>query len=230
MFRTLLGASAALAITTVSASAAVFTYDLTDNGTSGFTTNGAGYNYGLRLDGYKGDGVDPQMIFSFSTAAGGSGATLQYDDVNGVVQIKGQMRRSLANDVFGDVWDVFYQIVGVDNYGAAGSGMFIDTSGTGGGSISDGTNTLSLGAKARGTDYFLLTDDSSRDDGTADLTGEGWVNTSSIWMTTNDFLFNADLADTDPNGNLPPVPLPATGLLLVAALGGLGAMRRRKTA
>ena len=82
---------------------ALFTYDLTDNGTSVFTTNGSGYNYGLRLDGYKGDGVDPQMIFSFSTASGGSGATQQYDDVSGVVQISGQMRRSLANDGFGDV-------------------------------------------------------------------------------------------------------------------------------
>ena len=121
-------------------------------------------------------------------------------------------------------------MTGVTNVNGSGSGQFIDRLGMGTGTISLGGTTYDLGATARGTDFFLLTDNSDRADGTADLTSEGWVNTSSIWMTTNDFLFNADLNRIDPNGELSAVPLPAPGLMLIAALGGLGVMRRRKKA
>lgn len=40
--------------------------------------------------------------------------------------------------------------------------------------------------------------------------------------------YNFDGTTDGTNTDLTPVPLPASGLLLVAALGGLGAMRRRK--
>jgi len=230
-------AATAFGIAAQTASAAVFTYELSDNGTGELSE--FGYSYGLRLDSYIGMDVpevapvlpvyqdgeggndpveyddDSRMVFSFDAGD----ATLTYDDVAGTVLIKGTMVRSLANNMLGKVWEVVYTMTGVTN---AGYGMFISENDSGSGSISNGDNNFALGAKDRDGEYFLLTDTSDRYDNTPGvIVGEGWVNTRSA-DCCDDFLFNAELVEVSA------VPLPAAGWMLIAAVGGMGAMSRRK--
>ncbi len=205
------------------ATAAVFTYDLSDNGTAGFSNNGHLYSYGLRLDSWRGmdymltnDYTDSMMIFSFDAGS----STLVYDDVAGTARIEGTMRRSLADGSFGDVATLSYEMSGVDN---VGYGQFVDRSTTGTiGTLSYGGFDISLGRKDRRGDYFLLTDSSNREDDTGLMVGEGWVNYFANTGCCDDFLFNAELVDVSQ------VPLPAAGWMLIAAVGGVGAMARRK--
>lgn len=70
----------------------------------------------------------------------------------------------------------------------------------------------------------------TNDPGLAELTGLNLISDSfTFWVArTNDAVGKADgaLAGID----VAPVPLPASSLMLLAALGGMGAMRRRKKA
>ena len=205
----------AISFAATASSAATFVYDLLDNPDGAETVNG--YDYGLRLD-------DSNMFFSFEN---GASATLTYDDVALTAVISGTMVESLgfAGDnttrVFGDTWTLSYTMDGLTDLSG---GQFLDETGNGSGSISFNGTTISLGSKSRPDGvFFYLTDDSNRDPNPNDevLVGEGWVGGSG----TQDFLF---LAELNNGGDLPDIPLPAAGWMLIAGLGGLGALRRRR--
>lgn len=216
----------ALALSASVASAATFTYDIFDNADGGLTSSG--YSYGLRLDERGTDGE--RFILSFEGGQdSGVGAQLKYDDTNGIVQIMGTMTQSFSDGTFGGVWNVFYQMLDVVN---DGEGQFIDRAGQGFGWVVNGDTRYELGAKSRGNgDFFYLRDPSktNRDDPTSPerFVGEGWVNFESM-NCCNDFLFTVDNRIENENEELTPVPLPAAGWMLIAAVGGLGAMKRRK--
>ena len=210
-----------MAISATAATSATYVYDLFDNPDGSETGNG--YDYGLRLD-------DSNKFFSFEN---GASATLSYDDVAKTAEISGTMRESLGFDtdgatrLFGTLWTVSYTM---DMLTDLGGGLFLDETGNGSGSISETGTSISLGAKARGDGvYFYFTEDSNRDPNTNDelYVGEGWVGGSG----TQDFLFlgelNEDISIDLPT--TPQVPLPAAGWMLIAGLGGLGAMRRLRS-
>ncbi|MEM9638532.1 MAG: VPLPA-CTERM sorting domain-containing protein [Pseudomonadota bacterium] len=193
------------------ASAAVYNFSLGDNPDG--TETSKGYDYGLRLDYYG-------KFFSFDN---GSDATLSYDSTNGVASITGTMRESLGYNadkterLYGDLWTVSYVMTGLTDLGG---GAFEDTVGNGSGTITLGDMSLSLGAKSDGSTYFTLDDDGYRLPKGSDLfSGRGWVDPKPGLRGANDFLFTAEIAI---------MPVPAAGWLLIAGLGGLGALRRRQ--
>ena len=199
-------AAAITSLSAVSATASVWVYDLLDH-PDGHLVASQGHAYGLRLDAYD-------RVFSFEN---GGAAQLAYDDVANTVTIAGSMIESLGGNTFGSLATVSYTINNVTN---AGAGEFVVGNPGGSGSI-DGIN---LGAAADGagnTFYFL--DNGYRLAGqNSGFVGRGWVQKDP---GANDFLFQATLNRTD-SQNLPPIPLPAAGWMLIAGLGGLGAMRR----
>ena len=216
----------ALAFSASAASAATFTYDIFDNADGGLTSSN--YSYGLRLDERRTD--SEYFILSFEGDENSDvGAQLKYDDTNGIVQIMGTMTQSFSDGTFAGVWEVFYQMLDVTN---DGEGQFIDEAGHGFGYVKNGDTTYELGAKSRSSgDFFYLRDPSKtgRDDPNYPerFVGEGWVNFEST-RCCNDFLFTVDNRIKNIDEELTPVPLPAAGWLLIAAVGGLGAMKRRK--
>ena len=198
-----------LGLTTSSAGAATFTYDLFDHPDGG----AAAFDYGLRLDFYG-------RFFSFNN---GSDATLIYDDVAATATITGTLRESLGNGVFGDLWTIAYSFSGLDDLAG---GAFQSLNGSGSGSISLGALSLALGAASNGTNYFELDDDGHRLAGhpgfeSNTFVGRGWVDPQANARGANDFLFVAEIS---------PVPLPAGAWLLISSLFGLGILRRRQRA
>ena len=193
------------------AQAATFTFSLSDHG---FGNMAATYDYGLRLDREA-----PPRFFSFEN---GASATLVYDDVAGTALISGTVREHLGrdinnNEVFGDLWNLNYALTNLIDLGG---GAFEDRSGLAMGSVSLNGDVLSLGSAANNAgQYFIFADDGHRIPGDdSSFVGRGWVQKDP---GANDFLFSASLVS---------MPLPAGAWLLLAGIGGLGAMKRRQRA
>lgn len=206
-----LAAAMVLGLGVAQASAAVYTYDLSDHPNATFASK---YDYGLRLDRYK-------SFFSFNN---GASAQMVYDSDAGTATIKGTMIRSKGNGVFGSLWDVVYTMTGLTDMG---DGTFLDENGKGTGSISStvSTATYALGAKAnRWGKYFVFLDDGNRlaGDPGEGLVGRGWVKDTDC---CNDFLFRAELVPGSPGGV---VPLPAAAWMLLSGVAGLGVISRRR--
>ena len=208
-------AAGAISLAGAAAHAATFTYDLLDHGYGNMAHT---FDYGLRLD-----RETPDRFFSFEN---GAAATLVYDDVDLTATISGSMREHLGRDqnnmeVLGELFTISYKITGVTDMG---DGQFVDYSGTGTGSIFRGNDVLALGAAANNAlEYFIFKGDGHRLPNDSDThVGRGWVQKNP---GANDFLFQASLR---PDDNVPPVPLPAAGWMLIAGLAGLGLMGRRK--
>lgn len=228
-FLSIAAAGATAVVLVTSAQAATYFYGLGDHPDGNMS---ATYDYGLRLD-----REDPDRFFSFgapvdtiaSPTASDFSAFLLYDDVAGTVSMRGTMVESIAGGGTGGTYRLEYDIAGVTNTGPLGSGLFSDFSGTGIGSLSNATESFALNADSRpGGEFFVFGLGSRNFNG---ITGEGWVGQDQGEAKPNDFLFTAILlGDTPPPGNpLNPVPLPAAGWMLIAGLGGMFAMRRRKT-
>lgn len=187
--------------------AATYTYTLGDHSDG----SKSDYDYGLRLD----DAIGGARFFSFSSGD----ATLTYNDTQRDASITGTVDESDGMGGFLGSFAIHYALTDLDDLGG---GFFRDTTGTGSGSI-DGNI---LGSHAFGGKFFELNNDGHRlPEG--NIEGRGWVNHPGQ-NCCNDFLFTATGGLTGPNPT--PVPVPAAGLLLLAGLGGLGALRRlRKT-
>lgn len=159
-------------------------------------------------------------FFSFSN---GNGATLVYDDVAGAAEISGAVRESLYGKIDGGLFNISYTMSDLTDLG---SGSFLDDAGNGTGYVADATTTLSFGAAANPSGLFLVfaLDDPALPDYGADVggahVGHGWV---QKMPGANDFLFTGTPA-------VAPVPLPAAGVMLLAGLGALGALRRFRAA
>lgn len=200
-----IGAGVVGLMVATSASAAIYTYTLGDHPDRGVSA----YDYGLRLD----DAAGGPRFFSFSSGA----ATLSYNDTAGIATISGFMDESDGLGGFLGTYAINYSMNLLDDLTG---GFFRDTTGTGSGSI-DGNV---LGSKASNGVYFELNNDGHRLPA-GNIEGRGWVNNPGTGCC-NDFLFTATGGVTTPGPT--PVPVPAAGLLLLAGLGGLGVMRRRR--
>ena len=215
-------------VVATSAHATTFVYGLGDHPDGNKSDD---YNYGLRLD-----REDPDRFFSFGpsveTIANPTlsrfSAYLIYDAFENTVTMRGEMTESLQSGGIGGTYTLTYTIRGVANIGALGSGHFRDSSGSGMGSLTNGTETFDLGADSRSDGaYFIFGTDSRSYSG---ITGEGWVGQLSGQDKPNDFLFTATFIGNTPPGQDDPTvtPLPAAGWMLLAGLGGIGLMRRRR--
>lgn len=232
MFSKFAGIALALSLSLVATAgqATTFNYVLDDHPFGGLTNAGSGgssnYKYGLRLDNaIRDDGMmtnDGRKVFSFGL---GSGAFLTYNDDTGTARIFGDMvlNDSMGNPIGPDsVFQVDYQMTGLTNL-AGTPGFFSDGTGAGSGTISNGSVTYLLGAKADGGLFFEFDDDGYRIPGNnTAIVGRGWVDPKNGLGGANDFLFTAISA--------PPgvIPLPAAGWMLIAGVAGLGYVGRRK--
>ncbi len=204
-------AALAVGLSTAAANAATYTYNLNDHPG---TAHAATYDYGLRLD-YAG------KYFSFGN---GASAQLIYDDVAKTASIVGTMVESLGNGAFGGAWNISYTMSGLKDLGG---GFFKEKNGSGSGSISLGSDSLALGAKANtwGTYFWLKPNGHRLTNDTTSVVGAGWVDPQSGLGGANDFLFTASLDDSGAGAS---VPLPAAGWMLLSGLLGLGAAARRR--
>lgn len=188
------------------ASSATYTYNLDSN--SG----------GLRLD--------SQDLLLWLTDA--TSAQLVYDDVASTAVISGTMVEKISDvpgadffdrlysNVFGtDLWTVNYTYTGVTDLGA---GTFEVTTPTGSGTVMNGDGSVTHGlfasSNAAGLYFSLIPDVNDT------VIGSGWVNASALPAgSADDFLFT---------GTLAVMPLPSSAMLILAGLGGLALMRKRK--
>ncbi len=203
-------AALAVGLSTAAANAATYTYNLNDHPYGAYA---ATHDYGLRLD-YAG------KFFSFGN---GASAQLIYDDVAKTASIVGTMVESLGNGAFGGAWNISYTMSGLKDLGG---GFFKEKNGSGSGSLSLGSDSLALGAKANtwGTYFFLKPTGHRLPNDNTSIAGAGWVNPEGA-TGANDFLFTASLDDGGDGGA---VPLPAAGWMLLSGLLGMGAAARRR--
>ncbi|MFL4471981.1 VPLPA-CTERM sorting domain-containing protein [Tateyamaria armeniaca] len=205
-------AVAAISLTTATVThATTYVYQLADHPNGGLAGT---YDYGLRLD----RETPSPRFFSFGN---GASATLSYDSVNLTATMSGTMVESLGNGSTGATYSFSYTMDGLTDIG---NGGFIDTTGNGSGSVIGagvGMTDLLLGAAAKGSapyvgEYFRFGLDALADRAFTGFEGTGWVQSKP---GANDFLFTATLVTT---------PLPGAAWMLLAGVGGLGLMRRRK--
>ena len=205
-------AAAAIAFTTTTASqAATFVFQLGDHPDGNAA---ASFDYGLRLD----REVPDPRFFSFSNGD----ATLTYNDVTGEAVIAGTVVESLEGLISGASFAISYSLTGLTDLGGGG---FVDTAGNGSGFVfgaGEGGSDIELGTAIRTAgvfegEYFRFGLDQLPGRPFTGFEGTGWVQTDP---GSNDFLFTAVPVS---------VPLPAAGLMLLTAVGGIGAVRRRKT-
>ncbi|MEM6759927.1 MAG: VPLPA-CTERM sorting domain-containing protein [Pseudomonadota bacterium] len=197
-----------------------FTYQLSDHPDGGQSGN---FDYGLRLDREV-----PPMFWTFDN---GSNVILEYDVSEQEARLTGSIFRSLGVGVTGAEYTLRYILTGVTDLGG---GFFVQETPASAGSLTlvgpttatDTQAVISLGTASNGSYFFEFDDDGHRLNNSNGIAGRGWVQSNP---GANDFLFTGTLIPP-PNNNPNPVPLPAAGWMLIAGMGGLVAMRRRKTA
>ncbi|WP_299729993.1 VPLPA-CTERM sorting domain-containing protein [uncultured Tateyamaria sp.] len=189
------------------AQAATYTYNLADHPDGNQRGN---FDYGIRLDG-------AQPSARFFTFGNGSAAQLTYNDTTFEATLSGSVFESTGVGTVGNAYTLSYTLSGLTDLGG---GFFVQETANSSGTLTLGTEVISLGTSSNGSYYFKFANDGHRLGSSTGIAGRGWIASSP---GSNDFLFTASLSDTSP------VPLPAAGWLMIAALGGLGAMRRRKT-
>ena len=198
--------------------AATFVYDLSDHPSGNQAGN---FDYGLRLD-----KENPDLFITFDN---GSAATLEYDDVALTATISGTVFQSTGVGTTGDAYTLRYTMTDLTDLGGGFFEQRTANASTGTLTLnSDPSQVISLGSEALNGVFFRFADDGHRLPGnpSTGIVGRGWVGQDAGQEKPNDFLFTATL---DPNGNTPPpVPLPAAGWMLLAGIGGMAAMRRRK--
>ena len=197
-----------------------FTYQLSDHPDGNQRGN---FDYGRRLD-----RESPPMFWTFDN---GSDVKLEYDVSEATAIMSGSIFRSTGVGTTGAEYVLRYTLTNVTDLG---DGFFVQETANSSGTLTlvgpttqqDTQAVISLGTASNGTYYFEFDDDGHRLTDPDGLAGRGWVQSDP---GANDFLFTGTLIP--PPGNDPdPVPLPAAGWMLIAGLGGLVAMRRRKTA
>ena len=248
MMKMALATSAFAAVLATGASAATIDYDLFDHPDG---ANAGFAEYGIRLDTIG-------LYFSFDNPEEDQ-ATLSIDVDNQSARMYGDvLANSQANDDEG-VWTIDYYWTGVTINDAV-NGYFTSLAGGYGTLTDGfttyyldgmGVNDPNYGYNFQfGEDHRLSQED--LDNGFGPAEGWGWINVGVMseecevnyqvatdvrepcieWRGkdgANDFLFTAQLGggDDNPNGE---IPLPAAGWMLLAGVGALRVMRKKKAA
>lgn len=186
------------------------------------------YDYGLRLEYVAGNSAG--SYWSFEDLSNNSMVTLDVDVAGGTGSVSGSMRYNLDDSI----WTLDLAMTGVTSLASIGAGADSFGATTYSGTLSNGTTTYALGGKAKdvkGTGYqwTYFSSDPGDAGGSTDFRGPnisaGWigsVNGNTTMNTgTNDFIGTMVAAPT-------PVPVPATGLLLLSSFAAFGFMRRRR--
>lgn len=190
---------------TTSVHATVFNYRLLDHGGGGL-----GPDYGLRFD-YLGLANN-----TFSVEKAGANVHLVFDDVAKTASINGQV----SHNGLGGLFDLTYTLTGIQNLSGGGftatggsgnlSGVVPGMPGTTVNQDFDGKQNGSSIASILAFDGHRINNDSS--------TGvfRGWI-VNENRPCCNDFLVQVT-----------PVPLPATLVLFLTGIAGLGVVARRR--
>ena len=187
--------------------AATYIYDLADHPDG---SKRGSYDYGLRLDAAT---PNPR----FFTFGNGSSVQLSYDDIALTATLSGSVFESTGVGTVGNAYTLSYTMSGLTDLGG---GFFVQKTSNSGGTLTLGTEVITLGTSSNGDHYFKFANDGHRLGTPNGIAGRGWV---ASGPGANDFLFTAAVSD------ISPVPLPAAGWMLIAGLGGLAGLRRRKT-
>ena len=201
-----------------------FTYNLHDHPNGSESDN---FDYGIRLD-----REDPNHFFTFGS---GSNAILEYDVDKATAILSGSVFRSTGVGTTGAEYTLSYTLTGVRDLGG---GFFVQETANSFGSLDlvgpttddDPQATLRLGTASNGSYYFKFANDGHRlasdgSDAADGISGRGWVQSDD---GPNDFLFTGSLATPNENDDPTVAPLPAAGWMLLAGIGGIGLMRRRR--
>ncbi|MEO0668764.1 MAG: VPLPA-CTERM sorting domain-containing protein [Pseudomonadota bacterium] len=204
-------AAALVAIASTAAHATTFIYDLDDHPDGG---ESGSFDYGVRLDNV----TSSPRFFTFDPTLGSS-AQLTYDDVALSATLTGTVYESTGVGTVGNPYILNYRLDGVTDLGG---GFFEQRTVQSGGTLTFGSEIITLGTAASSGIFFKFANDGHRLPGSTGIAGRGWVKSGP---GANDFLFTA----SNPVTIIPdPVPLPAAGWMLLAGIGGIGLMRRRR--
>ena len=212
----------AMLILASQAYAVTFTYDLNDHPDG---AKAGTYGYGLRMDGAPGGA----KFFSFDSFGTEVATVKLYIDTDAdYALIQGEI---LENDAAGYVstWKLSYEMTGITIDDPL-TGFFTATSGSG--FIQQGADVIKFMGKTRSSGEAHFFDDNHRLGGHTgyDFAGAGWIGGGDLSMATNDFLYTATLDPGGPGNPPPPIPIPASGLLLLAGFGAMGLMKARRKA